>query len=54
MVGFTVCLPYYLGYIVNSDDLTTVYFKTSAALAFIGGSLFEVGSYLMVVEALNR
>ncbi|KXS11383.1 hypothetical protein M427DRAFT_47239 [Gonapodya prolifera JEL478] len=49
-----VCLPLYLSYISTSEDLTTLYYKVSASLAFVGGSLFEVGSYLMVVEALNR
>jgi hypothetical protein len=47
-------LPLYLGYINENDTLDTVYYKTSAALAFIGGTIFEVGSYLMVAEALNR
>jgi hypothetical protein len=28
--------------------------RTAAAMAFVGGSIFEVGSYLMVVEALQR
>lgn len=47
-------MPNYLSYIADSPSLTTTYYKTSAALAFIGGTLFELGSYLMVVEALNR
>jgi hypothetical protein len=33
---------------------TTAFTHTAAALAFIGGATFEVGSYLMVVEALDR
>ncbi|KAH8088200.1 hypothetical protein HD553DRAFT_269127 [Filobasidium floriforme] len=52
--GFTVLLPLYLGRIENSENLTSTYFKTAAAQAFVGGVIFEVGSYLMVVEALNR
>jgi hypothetical protein len=52
--GFTVLLPLYLGRIENSENLTSTYFKTASALAFVGGVIFEVGSYLMVVEALNR
>jgi hypothetical protein len=54
LLGFTVLLPLYLGRIENSESLTSTYFKTAAALAFVGGVIFEVGSYLMVVEALNR
>jgi hypothetical protein len=53
-IGFTVLLPLYLGRIENSENLTSTYFKTAAALAFVGGVIFEVGSYLMLVEALNR
>ena len=54
LLGFTVLLPLYLGRIENSESLTLTYFKTASALAFVGGVVFEVGSYLMVVEALNR
>jgi hypothetical protein len=53
-IGFTVLLPLYLARIENSENLTSTYFKTASALAFVGGVIFEVGSYLMVVEALNR
>ena len=52
--GFTVLLPLYLNSIENSENLSSTYFKTAAALAFVGGVIFEVGSYMMVVEALNR
>lgn len=34
--------------------LNSTYFKTASALALVGGVIFEVGSWLMVVEALNR
>ena len=54
MLGFTVLLPLYLGYIENSETLNSTYFETASALAFVGGVIFEVGSYMMVVEALNR
>ncbi|ORX35146.1 hypothetical protein BD324DRAFT_634045 [Kockovaella imperatae] len=36
----------------NLDNQTVS--RTAAALAFIGGTVFEIGSYLMVVEALDR
>jgi len=52
--GFTVLLPLYLNSIENSENLSSTYFKTTAALAFVGGVIFEIGSYMMVVEALNR
>lgn len=52
--GFTILLPLYMTSISDSEGLTEVYFRTAAALAFVGGTIFEVGSYLMVVEALNR
>jgi hypothetical protein len=47
--GFLVLLPIYY-----SSLNSTTYFRAAAATAFLGGSIFEVGSYLMVVEALNR
>jgi hypothetical protein len=47
--GFLVLLPIY-----HSSLNSTTYFRAAAATAFLGGSIFEVGSYLMVVEALNR
>lgn len=33
---------------------TDTFSRTSSATAFIGGTIFELGSYLMVVEALDR
>ena len=33
---------------------TTAFTNTAAATGFIGGSVFELGSYLMVVEALRQ
>ena len=33
---------------------STSYTNVAAAFAFIGGTVFELGSYLMVVEALDR
>jgi zinc transporter ZupT len=49
VTGFLVLLPLYL-----SSLNSTTYFRAAAATAFLGGSIFEIGSYLMVVEALNR
>ncbi|WVR03099.1 hypothetical protein IAU60_000089 [Kwoniella sp. DSM 27419] len=47
------------GYLVWFPDLrpnleTDAFKRTAAATAFIGASTFELGSYLMVVEALDR
>jgi hypothetical protein len=47
--GFIVWFP-----ILFPDLSTTTFTNTAAALAFIGGTVFEIGSYLMVVEALDR
>ncbi|KAJ9093530.1 hypothetical protein QFC21_006364 [Naganishia friedmannii] len=47
--GFLVLLPFY-----HSSLNPTTYFRSAAALAFLGGTIFEIGSYLMVVEAINR
>lgn len=47
--GFLVWLP-----LVYAEMQRPAVSKTAAALAFLGGTLFEVGSYLMVVEALDR
>ncbi len=44
----------YLPYILNSPSLTETYFLLASSMAFLGGTTFEIGSYLMVVEALNR
>jgi len=49
ITGFLVFLP-----ILKPELGTTAIAQTAAATAFIGGSIFEVGSYLMVVEALDR
>ena len=35
---------------LDTDAVT----NSAAATAFIGGTVFEIGSYLMVVEALDR
>ena len=35
---------------VESDAVS----KAAAGLAFLGGTVFEIGSYFMVVEAVNR
>ncbi len=48
-VGFLVWFP-----ILRPALATTTYYNTASAFAFIGGSIFEIGSYLMVVEALDR
>ena len=48
-IGFLVWLP-----ILRPALATTAYYNTAAAFAFIGGTIFEIGSYLMVVEALDR
>ncbi|KAK4683500.1 hypothetical protein P7C73_g6752, partial [Tremellales sp. Uapishka_1] len=47
------------GFLVWFPDLrpnlaTTAFSLSGAATAFVGGSVFELGSYLMVVEALDR
>ncbi|GHJ84515.1 hypothetical protein NliqN6_0917 [Naganishia liquefaciens] len=47
--GFLVLLPIY-----RSSLNAVSYYRAAAATAFLGGTIFEVGSYLMVVEALNR
>ncbi|EIW73039.1 hypothetical protein TREMEDRAFT_22078, partial [Tremella mesenterica DSM 1558] len=47
--GFLVWFP-----ILRPNLVTTAFTNTAAAFAFIGGSVFEIGSYLMVVEALDR
>ena len=47
--GFLVWFPI-LRPGLESDTFT----DTAAATAFIGGTIFELGSYLMVLEALNR
>lgn len=33
---------------------TDTFTNTAAATAFIGGTVFEVGSYMMVLEALKQ
>ena len=48
-IGFIVWFP-----ILRPALATNAFINTSAATAFIGGSVFEIGSYLMVVEALDR
>lgn len=48
-LGFIVWFP-----ILFPDLSSTTFTNTAAALAFIGGTVFEIGSYLMVVEALDR
>ncbi|ORY23280.1 hypothetical protein BCR39DRAFT_566903 [Naematelia encephala] len=47
--GFVVWFP-----ILRPSLDTTAFTNTSSATAFIGGTVFLVGSYLMVVEALDR
>ncbi|KAK8844803.1 hypothetical protein IAR55_006653 [Kwoniella newhampshirensis] len=47
--GYLVWFP-----ILRPQLATPVFSKTAAATAFIGGTIFEIGSYLMVVEALDR
>ena len=44
--GFFVFLP--------SLNVTETNSVVNGWTAFVGGSIFEVGSYLMVLEALNR
>jgi putative protein kinase ArgK-like GTPase of G3E family len=33
---------------------TPAFIRTAAASGFLGGLVFELGSYLMVLEALNQ
>lgn len=47
--GFLVWLPVLRPYLASRT-----FENTAAALAFLGGTVFEIGSYLMVVEALDR
>ncbi|OCF34900.1 hypothetical protein I317_05149 [Kwoniella heveanensis CBS 569] len=47
--GYLVWFP-----IIRPELDTTAFTRTAAATAFIGGSIFEVGAYLGVVEALDR
>ncbi|KAL7420717.1 hypothetical protein Q5752_004668 [Cryptotrichosporon argae] len=47
--GFLVWFP-----VLRPQLDTTSFSYAAAALAFIGGTVFEIGSYLMVVEALDR
>jgi hypothetical protein len=47
--GFLVWMP-----ILSPSLDTNAFTNAAAASGFIGGSVFEVGSYLMVLEALNR
>ena len=44
--GFFVFLP--------SLNVTETNNVVTGWTAFVGGSIFEIGSYLMVLEALNR
>ncbi|KIR30948.1 hypothetical protein I309_00301 [Cryptococcus deuterogattii LA55] len=47
--GFLVWFP-----LLRPKLDTDTFSRTSSATAFIGGTIFELGSYLMVVEALDR
>ena len=47
--GYIVWFP-----VIRPDLASTTFYNTAAALAFIGGTVFEIGSYLGVVEALDR
>ncbi|WVF66527.1 hypothetical protein IAT40_001267 [Kwoniella sp. CBS 6097] len=47
--GYLVWFP-----IIRPELDTTAFTRTASATAFIGGSIFEVGAYLGVVEALDR
>lgn len=47
--GFLVWFPVLRPYLASRT-----FENTAAALAFLGGTVFEIGSYLMVVEALDR
>lgn len=47
--GFLVWFP-----ILMPKLDTDAFTNTAAASAFIGGSVFELGSYLMVLEALKQ
>ncbi|XAO22397.1 hypothetical protein I312_101167 [Cryptococcus bacillisporus CA1280] len=47
--GFLVWFP-----LLRPKLDTDTFLRTSSATAFIGGTIFELGSYLMVVEALDR
>ncbi|WVQ82815.1 hypothetical protein IAT38_004947 [Cryptococcus sp. DSM 104549] len=47
--GYLVWFP-----ILRPQLDTNNYTYTASATAFIGGTIFEIGSYLMVVEALDR
>jgi hypothetical protein len=40
--------------ILFPDLESTSFTNAAAASAFLGGTVFEIGSYLMVVEALDR
>lgn len=47
--GFLAWLPF-----IYPSMQTPAVEKTGPAIGFVGGMLFEVGSYLMVCEALDR
>ncbi|WVQ94132.1 hypothetical protein IAU59_001210 [Kwoniella sp. CBS 9459] len=47
--GYLVWFP-----IIRPELDTTAFTRTAAATAFLGGSIFEIGAYLGVVEALDR
>lgn len=47
--GFLVWFP-----ILRPSLATPSFSHAAAATAFIGGSIFEIGSYFMVIEALDR
>ncbi len=48
-IGYLVWFP-----ILRPILASTPFYNTAAAFAFIGGTVFEIGSYLGVVEALDR
>lgn len=47
--GFTVWLP-----VVRPETESEAMARTAAGLAFVGGTLFEIGAYLGLLEAGNR
>ena len=47
--GFIILFP-----LLRPELAGDAFTNAAAASAFIGGSVFEIGSYLMVVEALDR
>lgn len=47
--GFTVWLP-----VVRPETESEAMAKTATVLAFLGGTLFEIGAYLGLLEAGNR